>query len=643
MPTHALLEFIQHIRTTESMRERTDGQLLDAFIRRREEEAIRTLVQRHGSMVWGVCCRVLRNRHDAEDAFQATFLVLVRRASSIVPREMVGNWLYGVAHQTALKARAMAAKRKGRENHLVIIAEPVAVQRNDWSALQPMLDEELRRLPDKYRVVIVLCDLEGKTRKETAQQLGWPEGTVAGRLARARARLAQRLRQRGVELSVGALAVASQEAARASVPAPLVSATLRMMSTAGQGAATGVITAKVATLAEGMVKAMLLAKLTRALMVFLLLSMVGVGAGISMHGSAAAQQEPSMHSQNGDTKAGQSEGKDNGSPNAVHPGVWRKWATLNNHHSLVYDVAFAAKERLFATAGADGTVRLWDSGTLKEKYVLAGQRGVLAVCFSPDCKIVASGGCDETIRFWDVATGKERSAIKVGQPVESLAYSPDGETVATGSGFGVVSRWNVATGMKMEPLHDPEQKMLSGGLGMLAVSVAFSPDGKLLAAGMYDHRIRLWEMPSGKELAPLKGHTAPVFDIAFSPDGKLLVSGSGDGSIKVWDMVARKEEGDLSGGAGSVQAVAFAPDGKTVAAGAFRNRNGVNNSQVELWSLATKKRTAVLGTFPEGTGSLAFSADGGILVATCGIIFAPWPHESPGGVMLWHLVKAGGR
>ena len=162
---------------------------------------------------------LLGNYHDAEDAFQATFLVLVRKAASIVPREMVGNWLYGVAHQTALKARATAAKRKGRERQVTDMPEPAVAGQDLWPDLQPLLDQELSRLPDKYRAVIVLCDLEGKTRKEAARQLGVPEGTVASRLARARAMLAKRLARRGVTVSGGALAaVLSEKAASAGVP-----------------------------------------------------------------------------------------------------------------------------------------------------------------------------------------------------------------------------------------------------------------------------------------------------------------------------------------------------------------------------------------------------------------------------------------
>src|SRR5438876_8803033 len=232
MATSQMSGVIQHLRRV--LRDgagMTDGQLLEVYISHRDEAAIAALVHRHGPMVWGVCCRVLRNHHDAEDAFQATFLVLVRKAASIASRELVGNWLYGVAHQTALKARATAAKRKGRERQVTDMPEPAVARQDPWHDLQPVLDEELSRLPDNYRGVIVLCDLEGKTRKEVAVQLGCPEGTVAGRLARGRAILAKRLTQRGVALSSGALAaVLAHQVASAGVPNSVVVSTIKAAS-----------------------------------------------------------------------------------------------------------------------------------------------------------------------------------------------------------------------------------------------------------------------------------------------------------------------------------------------------------------------------------------------------------------------------
>src|SRR6476620_2205434 len=151
-----------------------DGELLGRFVDRRDEAALAALVSRHGPMVWGVCRRLL-GHHDAEDAFQATFIVLVRKAASVRPREMVGNWLYGVARQAAMQARAAA---RHREIQVAQMPDTEAPQ-DRWADIRPILDEELSRLPDQYRAVIVLCDLEGRTRKDVADHLGCPEGTVA--------------------------------------------------------------------------------------------------------------------------------------------------------------------------------------------------------------------------------------------------------------------------------------------------------------------------------------------------------------------------------------------------------------------------------------------------------------------------------
>jgi len=180
----------------------SDGELLRRFLAQRDEAAFTLLVKRHGPMVLGVCNRILGNAADADDAFQAAFLVLVRKARSLASRSVVGDWLHGVARRTALKARAGAARRRTVEQTQARPEGMPQEARNDWL---PRLDEEIARLPQKYRLPIVLCDLEGKTRQAAARQLSWPEGTVAGRLARGRVLLTKRL-LRGALVSSGVIA-----------------------------------------------------------------------------------------------------------------------------------------------------------------------------------------------------------------------------------------------------------------------------------------------------------------------------------------------------------------------------------------------------------------------------------------------------
>jgi RNA polymerase sigma-70 factor (ECF subfamily) len=296
MANGSMSEFLHNLRRAALRRDEaglSDGQLLDAYIRGREEAAFTALVRRHGPMVWGVCRRVLGDEGDAEDAFQAAFLVLVRKAASIAPREMVANFLYGVARQTAVKAKAMAVKRKAREKQVKDMPEPATPEQDGGRDLLPLLDQELSRLPDKYRSAIVLCDLEGKSYKEAARQLGCPEGTLSARLARGRVMLAKRLSRHGLAVSGGILAMMlSKSAASAGVPASVVSSTIQAASlfAAGQAAATGAISVQVAALTEGVMKTMLLAKL-KGVGVLLMVAVLSGTAGL-IYQTQAGEQAP---------------------------------------------------------------------------------------------------------------------------------------------------------------------------------------------------------------------------------------------------------------------------------------------------------------------------------------------------------------
>ncbi len=276
-----MLSVVRHLRRA-ALRggDSSDGQLLESFLARRDEAAFEALLGRHGPMVWGVCRRVLRHEQDVEDAFQATFLVLARKAACVRPREAVGNWLYGVAYRAALKARDMNARRHTRERQA---GRPQALQPAadaEREELLALLDAELSRLPDKYREPVVLCELEGRGRREVARQLGVPEGTLSSRLATARKLLAKRLARYGTALSVGALA----GQAGAGVPRDLLGRTVRALS-AGENSA------RVVTLTEGVVRAMLLSKLKVICVVALVLS-AGAGVNLTYRPARAVAQEP---------------------------------------------------------------------------------------------------------------------------------------------------------------------------------------------------------------------------------------------------------------------------------------------------------------------------------------------------------------
>jgi RNA polymerase sigma factor (sigma-70 family) len=273
-----------------------DGPLLEAFLSRGDEAAFERLVRRHAPMVLAVCRRVVGNTHDAEDAFQATFLVLVRKAACIVPRDMLGNWLHGVALRTALDARSRLARRRSREKQVSDMHHASHPAEAGQEELRQALDQELSRLPDKYRLPVVLCELEGRSRREVARQLGLPEGTLSSRLATARKKLSQRLARRGLAVAPALLAAAlSGRAAAATMPVGLLAETVRVGLLAATGQAAGFVSAQVVTLAEGAVKSMFLAKLKVVSALMAVLALLGAGLmggvrGLGDGGTALAAQ-----------------------------------------------------------------------------------------------------------------------------------------------------------------------------------------------------------------------------------------------------------------------------------------------------------------------------------------------------------------
>ncbi len=268
----------------------SDGQLLTRFVSAHDEAAFAMLVRRHGPMILGVCRRVLRHSQDAEDVFQATFLILARKARSVLNREAIGSWLYRVAFRAALEARAMRSRRRAKETQMDDTVQPVTTpaEVQDWRRL---LDHELNRLPEKYQAPIVLCDLEARTRKEVARQLGIAEGTLSSRLANGRKLLAARLARRGVTLGTGALGgLLSEGVLTAHVSASLVSGTAKaaMLVAAGQLAT---VSTPVAVLMKGVLKSMFIAKL-KTVVGFFAVGVLALGFGGLAYQTVGAQNSP---------------------------------------------------------------------------------------------------------------------------------------------------------------------------------------------------------------------------------------------------------------------------------------------------------------------------------------------------------------
>jgi RNA polymerase sigma factor (sigma-70 family) len=281
-PVSAVLQQLRHLEAVASAGTLSDSQLLQRFLDTRDEAAFNVLLQRHGPLVWSVCQRVLRCDHHAEDVFQATFLVLARKAASIRKQKSLASWLYGVAYRLSRQLRARELRRP------VPVAVPIADPTQDPSLrasvveLQTVLDEELHRLSEPYRMPLVLCFLEGKTRDEAAEHLGWSVSTLKRRLDRAREVLRTRLCRRGVTLSSALLAtVLTQDLAAAPVPTTLLVPTGKAAVLVAHGqAATAIVSTQVVTLTEGVLQAMMMTKVKLATALVLAVATLGAGIGL---------------------------------------------------------------------------------------------------------------------------------------------------------------------------------------------------------------------------------------------------------------------------------------------------------------------------------------------------------------------------
>jgi RNA polymerase sigma factor (sigma-70 family) len=269
----ALVRYLRQLVDPQSARELSDALLLDRFASERDDGAFAVLVERHGRLVWEVCRHILHDDHDAEDAFQVTFLVLARKAGSIRKKQSIASWLYGVAYRVAQKARVAAARRRSHEAQAPPVGAARPASEMAWRELQGILDDELTRLPEKYKSPFILCCLEGKSKKEAADELGWKEGTVSSRLAHARKLLQLRLSRRGVTLSALLCGTAlAQNTALATTPPLLAASTVKaaLSFVSGSSAQAGQTT----VLAEEVLRAMAVTRLKLGV-VFLVLLVAG--------------------------------------------------------------------------------------------------------------------------------------------------------------------------------------------------------------------------------------------------------------------------------------------------------------------------------------------------------------------------------
>src|SRR5262245_53690720 len=260
MPGESLRSVVQHLHRLVGFGgpgEIGDAELLERFVRRRDEAAFEVLVWRHGPLVLGLCRRVLRHAQDAEDAFQAAFLTLARKAHTVGKRTSVGSWLYKVAYRIALAARARGLQGRAASPALEDLPAACADEELLWRDLRPVLDEEVSRRAEKYRTPVLLWDLQGLTHEEAARQVGCPPGTLSVRLMRARQRLRARLTRRGLAPCAGLLATALTARAAAAADGPVVASTVKAALAFAAGASGPAVPPAAAALAQGALRTML--------------------------------------------------------------------------------------------------------------------------------------------------------------------------------------------------------------------------------------------------------------------------------------------------------------------------------------------------------------------------------------------------
>jgi RNA polymerase sigma factor (sigma-70 family) len=567
-------------------------------------------------MVQGVCRRALGPRAEVEDAFQATFLILARRAASIRDGDGLGPWLYGVARRVAARARSGEIRRADIERRTAR-GEAVVIADADRIDLRSALDEELGRLPSGYREAIVLCHLGGLTHEEAARRLRRPVGTVKSRVARGIDRLRSRMARSGEAVALAALRPEP-------VPVTLVES-IRSVGPWTPGAA---------YLARGVLKTMMIRQWvsTAAVVAAIGVTATSLGAWLGP-AQKAPEATPPAPARRADLEnpAGESPGESPGEITVTRPARGRVISL--GPHAGSKALAFAPDGSFLAAGCGDGRIRMIDPVTGKVTVTLvhhegAGPREISAVAIRPDGRAVASAGEDGCIRLSDLdrggpaeELGREPPDGADGHPpiLWGLAFSPDGTTLAWSGNEAYRPDRGIVCLVRLFDLKQRRVRAVLTGHGGGITGIAFSPEGRLLATSSYDRTVRLWDAATGIPAAGLEDPDGPAHHVAFSPDGRTLASVGGrsrsvrdasqvsTGWVSLWDVAGRKKIERLADLPRDVSCVAFSPDGRLLA---------VNGPGTVITVGETSKQAAVaILAAPQTPLFVAFAPDGRTLAS----------------------------
>jgi len=582
----------------------SDTVLLQRYIHQRDEAAFTALVARHGNWVLRLCRRILGDVHAAEDAFQATFLILARKAHSLKQPDALPAWLYGVARRVALKARTKSARSGEPLDKALIDARPDPLTQVSARELLDILGGEVQRLSAAQRSAVVMCCLEGHSQEEAARMLGWTAGSLKGHLERGRRRLHERLQHRGIGLSA-ALAVVAVSRCEA-VSMLLAQNTVKAALNGSLGSSAGM-------LASSVLKAMLWGKLAGVMTVVLTVVLAASTTAALVYRAptveAVEDEKPTVSAVPSEAAEGKPKVRTDALGDPLPDGAIRRLGTMRFRHGggSICNLLLTRDGKTLVSSDYYGsrTVCVWELATGKLLHRFPGNYDQQNIALSADGKLVAIGQ-KKAIVLWDLASGEEFRRLALAD-MHSLAFSPDGKTLAAAGYDAEIHLWDFTSGKEISKIRWPLQNEPAG----LAV-LAFTPDGRtLIAGGIFGSKIRLWDVASGKQRHELDAKGGDIFSFALTPDGAILATGNRQGGISLWDVKTGKMIQKLqSKGRKACTGVAFAPDGKILAAIERED----NKDIVSFWDIASGKELPRPKNDIHAFWNVVFAPDGKTLI-----------------------------